>query len=89
VRCRLTLTESRIRSTPGDGTSAEQAATYVAWAAVNIYPVPSHIVSLLRYRGTNAQGSGCPQAGSIHDPGYRFPRRPLTGNSVNRGNPYH
>jgi hypothetical protein len=39
---------------------------------------------VLLYQSTKAQSLEYPQAGSIHEPGYGFPRTLLLGNRVNR-----
>ena len=52
MRCKLTIPESRIRSTPGDGTSAEQATKHLGCESVKTFEkiasregIPKHYLS--------------------------------------------
>jgi tetrahydromethanopterin S-methyltransferase subunit B len=63
VRWRLTIPESRIRSTPGDGTSAEQATNHLGCESVKTFEkiasregIPKHYLSA-RAPATTAQNS--------------------------------
>jgi hypothetical protein len=62
VRCRLTILESRIRSTPGDGTSAEQAAKHLGCESVKTFEkiavregIPKHYLSARAPRYNRAE----------------------------------